>query len=102
MKELHEDTPTIDDVGQLPENKDVKDLKNIHINRHDNDKYFMIGTSLPKIEEKLLIRLLTQYMKVFAWTPYDMPGIDLEVACHKLNVDPQHRPVVQKGRRTAT
>lgn len=29
-----------------------------------------------------------------------MPGIDPEVICHHLNVDPQHKPVVQKKRRS--
>ena len=29
-----------------------------------------------------------------------MPGISLEIMCHKLNVDPKHKPVIQKARRT--
>ncbi|XXG59774.1 hypothetical protein AAC387_Pa04g1796 [Persea americana] len=29
-----------------------------------------------------------------------MPGIDPAVMCHKLNVDPNHKPVIQKARRT--
>ena len=29
-----------------------------------------------------------------------MPGIDPSVMCHKLNVDPNHKPVIQKARRT--
>ena len=29
-----------------------------------------------------------------------MPGIDPAVICHKLNVDPNHKPVIQKARRT--
>ena len=27
-----------------------------------------------------------------------MPGISLEVICHKLNVDPRHKPLIQKAR----
>ena len=30
-----------------------------------------------------------------------MPGVDPEVACHRLTVSPQSRPVVQKARRAA-
>ena len=29
-----------------------------------------------------------------------MPGIDPAVMCHKLNVDPSHKPMIQKARRT--
>ncbi|KAJ8648928.1 hypothetical protein MRB53_001951 [Persea americana] len=32
--------------------------------------------------------------------PYEMPGIDLAIMCHKLNVDPNYKPVIQKARRT--
>ena len=38
--------------------------------------------------------------EVFACTPYEMPGINSEVMCHKLNVDPNYKPVIQKARRT--
>lgn len=89
MMELHEVTPTIDDVGQTPEDKAVEDLKKIYIDQH-NEKYFVIGTFLSKAEENSLVELLTRYLEVFAWTPYGMLGIDAEIACHKLNVDPQY------------
>lgn len=42
---------------------------------------------------------MLQNKEVFAWTPYEMPGISPEVICHKLNMDPKHKPVIQKGRR---
>uniref|UniRef100_A0A2N9FH02 Uncharacterized protein n=1 Tax=Fagus sylvatica TaxID=28930 RepID=A0A2N9FH02_FAGSY len=38
---------------------------------------------------------------VFAWTPYEAPGVDPEFVCHELNVSPEYKPVVQKARRTA-
>ena len=28
-----------------------------------------------------------------------MPGISLDVICHKLNVDPKHKPMIQKASR---
>ena len=37
-------------------------------------------------------------MEVFAWTPYEMPGIDPEVTCHELNVDRSAKPVIQRAR----
>lgn len=36
---------------------------------------------------------------MFAWTPYEMPGIDLEVTCHRLNVDKSAKPIMQRARR---
>ena len=36
---------------------------------------------------------------MFTWTPYEMPGIDPEVTCHKLNVDRTAKPVIQRARR---
>lgn len=38
---------------------------------------------------------------MFVWTMQEMPGIDHELICHHLNVDPQHKPVIQKKRRLA-
>lgn len=55
--ELHEDSPTIDDISQTPEDKAVEELKRIYIDQHD-EKYFVIGTSLPKASEQSLIELL--------------------------------------------
>uniref|UniRef100_A0A2N9HAT4 Uncharacterized protein n=1 Tax=Fagus sylvatica TaxID=28930 RepID=A0A2N9HAT4_FAGSY len=46
-----------------------------------------------------LTALLMEYSDVFAWSPYEAPGVDPAFACHSLNVDPLIRPVVQKGRR---
>ena len=31
-------------------------------------------------------------MDVFAWSPYEVPGVDPEFIVHKLNVDPSFPP----------
>jgi hypothetical protein len=36
---------------------------------------------------------------VFAWSPYEAPGVDPAFATHNLNADPLFRPITQKGRR---
>ena len=38
-------------------------------------------------------------IEVFAWTPYEMPGIDPEVTCNKLNVGRSANLVIQRARR---
>ena len=40
-------------------------------------------------------------MDVFAWSPYEVPGVDPEFIVHKLNVDPLFPPKKQKPRRSA-
>ena len=40
-------------------------------------------------------------MDVFAWSPYEVLGVDPEFIVHKLNVDPSFPPKKQKLRRLA-
>ena len=42
--------------------------------------------------------LLKKYMDVFAWMYDEMPGMDLGLVVHSLNVDPGVKPVVQPAR----
>ena len=48
-----------------------------------------------------MLLFLIQNMDVFAWSPYEMPGVDPEFIVHKLNVDPLFPPKKQKPRRSA-
>ena len=45
-----------------------------------------------------LIRFLKENLDVFAWSHEDMPDISPEVIQHKLNVDPERKPVQQRRR----
>ncbi|KAK1681520.1 hypothetical protein QYE76_042368 [Lolium multiflorum] len=49
--------------------------------------------------ESALIEFLHERWKIFAWEPFDMPGIPRELAKHALNVDPKAKPVQQSMRR---
>ena len=40
-------------------------------------------------------------MDVFAWSPYEVLGVDPEFIVHKLNVDSSFPPTKQKPRRAA-
>ncbi|KAF5946031.1 hypothetical protein HYC85_016259 [Camellia sinensis] len=55
-----------------------------------------VEKSLAEVEEKELEAFLRANLEVFAWTPYEMPGIDPEVTCHKLNVDRSAKPIIQR------
>ena len=45
-----------------------------------------------------LIHFLKKSVDVFVWSHEDMPGIDLSVITHRLNVYPSSKPVHQKKR----
>ena len=45
-----------------------------------------------------LLEFLRKNKEVFAWSHLDMPGIDLKVITHRLNVDPSHKLIRQKRR----
>jgi len=55
-----------------------------------------IGSALTPPIKEAIISLLRQYQDVFTFEPSEMPGIAPEVMQHKLNVDPSHKPVIQK------
>ena len=42
-----------------------------------------------------LIQFLKENLDVFAWSHKDLPGIDPEIIQHKLNVNPDRKPVQQ-------
>jgi hypothetical protein len=45
-----------------------------------------------------LVAFLRRNSDVFSWSHEDVPGIYPSVIVHKLNVDPNHRPVKQRKR----
>ncbi|RDX76997.1 hypothetical protein CR513_42938, partial [Mucuna pruriens] len=55
-----------------------------------------IGTMLGKEEESLLTHFLMKNRDMFAWTLYDMPGIDPSFMCHYLSIVPGAKPIAQK------
>ena len=44
---------------------------------------------------------LIHNVDVFAWSPYEVPRVNLESIFHKLNVDPLFPPKKQRSRRLA-
>ena len=64
------------------------------------DRYFQIGKSLPLGDQVSILLALVQNLDVFAWSPYEVLGVDLDFITHKLNVDPLSPPKKQKPRRS--
>jgi len=62
------------------------------------ERRVIVGSLLsPEIKESL-VTFLRNNSDVFAWSHDDMPGINPSVISHRLNVDPNYRPVKQKRR----
>ncbi|KAL5538665.1 hypothetical protein UlMin_044967 [Ulmus minor] len=49
------------------------------------------------VQEDLII-FLREHRDVFAWSHEDMPGIDPNIIVHRLNIDPNFKPIKQKRR----
>ncbi|KFK22070.1 hypothetical protein AALP_AAs48547U000400 [Arabis alpina] len=58
-----------------------------------------IGATLDEDIKKKLVVFLQKNINTFTWAAEDMPGIDINVASHELNVDPTFKPIKQKRRK---
>ncbi|GAU10157.1 hypothetical protein TSUD_422430, partial [Trifolium subterraneum] len=65
----------------------------------DPTKGVKIGADLPDLVKRQLKACLRENAELFAWSAVEMPGIDPEVACHQLTIDPRASAVVQRRRK---
>ncbi|XP_058208141.1 uncharacterized protein LOC131321150 [Rhododendron vialii] len=65
----------IDDVGQQAEDKAEEDLVQMPINENGS-RFFLISSSISEAEREDMYHHLKKNIKVFAWTPNEMPGVD--------------------------
>ncbi|GAU43618.1 hypothetical protein TSUD_185110 [Trifolium subterraneum] len=65
----------------------------------DPAKGVKIGADLPDLVKRQLKACLRENAELFAWSAAEMPGIDSEVACHQLTIDPRTSAVVQRRRK---
>ena len=93
MAELEREAE-LENVGRAPAQKSIEDLIEVRLDPADPDRFLLLGSQLPEPEKTKLLDLLLKNKEVFAWTPYEMPSIDPSVMCHKLNVVPNHKPVI--------
>jgi len=67
----------------------------------DIDRYFQVGVNMKDEDRVEMLLFLIHNVDVFAWSPYEVAGVDPEFIVHKLNVDPSFPPKKQKPRRSA-
>ena len=82
MIEGPEGKEVLEDVGRKAEEKSVEDLVKVRIDENDPTKFFLLGSSLSSAERMDYVNFLVSNLEAFAWTPYDMPGIDPSFICH--------------------
>ncbi|MCI41565.1 hypothetical protein A2U01_0062798, partial [Trifolium medium] len=70
-----------------------------HTPREDPSKGIKIGTGHPDLVKRQLEACLKENDELFAWSAAEMPGIDPEVACLQLTIDPRTSAVVQRRRK---
>ena len=61
-------------------------------------KTTQIGTNLSPETKEGIVNFLKDNLDVFAWSHEDMPGISASIIQHRLNVDPEKKPVQQRRR----
>ena len=57
-----------------------------------------IGNNLSTDIRQELLTVITEFLDIFAFNVSEMHGIPKEVMCHKLDIQPGHKPVKQKLR----
>ncbi|XP_019189544.1 PREDICTED: uncharacterized protein LOC109183972 [Ipomoea nil] len=96
--QVHEITERPLKKVMIPRPEPAVELEEIEIDPRRPERRVQIGIGLPEEIREGVIKVLRENRLVFAWGPEDMPGVDGSIIAHRLAVDPDHRPVVQKKR----
>ena len=64
----------------------IEVLEDVPLDESNLEKFTRIGTSMEEKTKQRLIQFLKKSTDAFAWSHEDMPGIDLSVITHCLNV----------------
>ena len=76
----------------------VEELEEIILNESKPERRTRMGTLANSLIRQDLTAFLRMNQDVFALSHEDMPGIDLSVIVHRLNVNPASSPIRQKKR----
>ncbi|KAK4838240.1 hypothetical protein QYF36_012171 [Acer negundo] len=76
----------------------TEQLEEIPFSKEDPTKVVKIGGALDQEVRRSLIGLIEEYSDIFAWSHDEMPGIPLNLATQRLEVDATFKQVKQKMR----
>ena len=82
-------------IEKKGENK-MEALETMALAEDKTTKMTRIGTTLSPGMRTRLIQFLKENLDVFAWSHEDMPGISPEIILHRLNGNPERKPVQQR------
>ncbi|PON59629.1 hypothetical protein PanWU01x14_158410, partial [Parasponia andersonii] len=85
----------IEEESDGPEST-IEELVAVPLKEVEPTKVILIGDLLPEEQKNEMLRFLKQNGDVFAWSHDDMPRIDPEYSCYRLNIDPHFPSVRQK------
>ena len=94
-QEVEPAPPELEDGGQAT----VDDLIEVNLGTEDDPRLTFISASLTKEEQESYKALLYRNRDIFAWSYKEMPGLDADVAVHRLSINPTYRPIKQAPRR---
>ena len=95
-------------VGQMETNIDpslqekesttgpIEELVEVQVDPKGPSRMVKISKCLSNELTEQLVEYLKKNQDVFVWTHANMVGIHLDVMCHRLNIDPQAKPIRQK------
>lgn len=69
------------------------ELQEINIRELGQSRPIKISKDLREEENQKLMKLLRDFKDIFTWEYAEMLGLDPEIVSHKLNVNPNVRPV---------
>ena len=80
------------------EEEKVEALETVKLVDGEPTKTTRIGTTMNTDTKKKLVQLLKENLDIFAWSHEDVSGISTKIIQHRLNVDPEKKPVQQRRR----
>ena len=89
--EDHQQTMCIGEQRTIAE--PVEELEEVMLDESRPGRTTRMGTLASPTIRQDLANFLRKNQDIFAWSHEDMPGIDLTVIVHKLNVNPDSSPV---------
>ncbi|VFQ90020.1 unnamed protein product, partial [Cuscuta campestris] len=81
-----------------PRAEPAEEVEEVSLDPVEPERKLKVGKTLPLELKEQLLEVLRAFKVLFAWGQEDMPGVDPKIICHRLAVDPTHKPVKQKKR----
>ena len=81
-------------VGELAEEIKCESLERVVVDNNP-ERFFQVDSELPLQEKEEPVGFLRKNVDVFAWDTYDTLGVNPNLICHYLNVNPSSIPKKQ-------